>query len=64
MSNAYKGANPVNNNGTIHVWIHAHTHDDPGWLVTADQYYIKVYYFIFHIMISKFVIFLILLLVL
>lgn len=32
----------MNINGTINVWIHAHTHDDPGWLVKADQYYVKV----------------------
>lgn len=43
MSNQYREANPVNNNGTINVWIHAHTHDDPGWLVTTDQYYVKVW---------------------
>lgn len=42
MSNQYREANPVNSNGTINVWIHAHTHDDPGWLVTTDQYYVKV----------------------
>ena len=35
-------ANPVKNNGTINVWIHAHTHNDPGWLVNTDQYYVKV----------------------
>lgn len=42
LSNSHKGANAVSNNGTINVWIHAHTHNDPGWLVTADQYYVKV----------------------
>ena len=36
------GANNVNNTGVINVWIHAHTHIDPGWLVTTDQYYVKV----------------------
>lgn len=35
-------ANTVKNNGTINVWIHAHTHNDPGWLVNTDQYYVKV----------------------
>ena len=35
-------ANPVKDNGTINVWIHAHTHNDPGWLVNTDQYYVKV----------------------
>ena len=38
----YTEPNPVNINGTINVWSHAHTHDDPGWLVKADQYYVKV----------------------
>lgn len=42
LSNMYTEPNPVNINGTINVWIHAHTHDDPGWLVKADQYYVKV----------------------
>ena len=32
----------MNTNGTIIVWIHAHTHNDPGWLVKTDQYYVKV----------------------
>lgn len=36
------GANKVNTTGVINVWIHAHTHNDPGWLVTTDQYYVKV----------------------
>lgn len=42
LSNSHRGANAVSNNGTINVWIHAHTHNDPGWLVTTDQYYVKV----------------------
>ena len=31
-----------NNDEIITVHILPHTHDDPGWLVTADQYYVKV----------------------
>lgn len=32
----------VPENETINVFIVAHTHLDPGYLVTADQYFVKV----------------------
>lgn len=32
----------IDNNEILNIFIVAHTHDDPGWLVTTDQYYFKV----------------------
>ena len=31
----------VSDDETINVFIVGHTHDDPGWLVTTDEYYVK-----------------------
>ncbi|KAK8799679.1 hypothetical protein WA158_006227 [Blastocystis sp. Blastoise] len=31
----------ANDDETINVYLIAHTHDDPGWIITGDEYYVK-----------------------
>eukprot|EP01084_Bolivina_argentea_P278339 475437_1 len=49
----YGKSNKETDNAPTHLNIHivAHSHDDTGWLITADQYYVDIIQWIFYSMI-------------